>query len=75
MEILAFTAILIVLAIFVIYIDYDWKKQYEELNEDWCEAYDDLMNEYTKLVNALIDEDVIRIEDEAIMEAPDGENN
>lgn len=75
MEILAFTAILIVLAIFVIYIDYDWKKQYEELNEDWCEAYDDLINEYTKLVNALIDEDVIRIEDEAIMEAPDGEDN
>lgn len=75
MEILAFTAILIVLAISVLYIDYDWKKQYEELNEDWCEAYDDLMNEYTKLVNALIDEDVIRIEDEAIMEASDGEDN
>ena len=75
MEILAFTAILIVLAIFVLYIDYDWKKQYEELNEDWCEAYDDLMNEYTKLVNALIDEDVIRIKDEAIMEETDGEDN
>lgn len=75
MEILAFTAILIVLAIFVIYIDYDWKKQYEELNEDWCEAYDDLINEYTKLVNALIDEDVIRIEEDAIMEETDVENN
>ena len=75
MEILAFTAILIVLAISVLYIDYDWKKQYEELNEDWCEAYDDLMNEYTKLVNALIDEDVIRIEDDAIMEVPDEEDN
>lgn len=75
MEILAFTAILIVLAISVLYIDYDWKKQYEELNEDWCEAYDDLMNEYTKLVNALIDEDVIRIEEDAIMEVPDGEDN
>ena len=75
MEILAFTAILIVLAIFVIYIDYDWKKQYEELNEDWCEAYDDLINEYTKLVNALIDNDVIRIEEDAIMEGSDGENN
>lgn len=75
MEILAFAAILIVLAISVLYIDYDWKKQYEELNEDWCEAYDDLMNEYTKLVNALIDEDVIRIEEDAIKEAPDGEDN
>lgn len=75
MEILAFTAILIVLAIFILYIDYDWKKQYEELNEDWCEAYDDLMNEYTKLVNALIDEDVIRIEEDAIMEETDVEDN
>lgn len=75
MEILAFTAILIVMAIFVIYIDYDWKKQYEELNEDWCEAYDDLISEYTKLVNALIDEDVIRIEEDAVMEESDGENN
>lgn len=75
MEILSFTAILIVLAIFVIYIDYDWRKQYEELNEDWCEAYDDLMNKYTKLVNALIDEDVIRIEEDAIMEETDVENN
>ena len=57
MIVIIFAVINLILAAFVIYLDWDWKNAFDDLNDEWETIYGELEKEYQELVRALIGED------------------
>lgn len=53
MIVITFAVINLILAAFVVYLDWDWKNAFDDLNEEWERIYNELEKEYQDLVHAL----------------------